>query len=530
MLRRNFLKNTALGTVTIPGLVNGFSFGMNRPSPFQKMLSNFLTDTDHVLVLVRMDGGNDGLNTVIPLDQYDKLAVARSKVILPRNSLLNLNGRDDVKLHPSMTGMQALYNEGKLSIIQSVGYPNPNFSHFRSTDIWMTGADYNEVLTTGWMGRYLNYEYPNFPQGFPNADMPDPISIELGASLSLTFQGPGAGMGMSIANADTFYNLVQGIQTPAPNTPAGKQLEYVRLIARQSNDYGTVVTAAYDNGTNSATYPNAGTNNLAEQLKIVARLISGGLKTRVYMVSIGGFDTHDAQVDPSDHTVGEHANLLKNTSDAITAFVRDMEAQGLDNRVLGMTFSEFGRRVISNFSDGTDHGTAAPMFLFGTTVKPGILGDNPVIPTNANEDDNLPMQYDFRSVYNTILKDWFCIPENDLESIMLDEFQLLPLVGNSDCISDTHEINQAAGKNLLDCYPNPFVQYVHIDYESLGGNTLIQIFNQAGQILATPFKGTLAAGKYNLEWNSEDLPAGTYYVRLQNGLTQQVKPILKVRG
>jgi hypothetical protein len=113
---------------------------------------------------------------------------------------------------------------------------------------------------------------------------------------------------------------------------------------------------------------------------------------------------------------------------------------------------------------------------------------------------------------------------------MLDDYQLLPLIGNSDCISDTHEINQHAGKNLIDCYPNPFVQYVHIDYESLGGNTQVQIFNQAGQILATPFKGNLHPGKYSLEWNSEDLPAGTYYVRLQNGLNQQVKPIIKVRG
>ena len=526
MKRRNFVKNISAGAITIPGAIGGFRLGFNKKTSWLKTLSNYMVETDHVLVMVRLDGGNDGLNTVIPLDQYDTLANIRETVVLPQNSILKLDGIDTVGLHPSMTGMQNLYNEGTLSIIQSVGYPNPNHSHFRSTDIWMTGADSDEVLTTGWMGRYMNYEYPNFPIGYPNEDVPDPLSIEFGGLLSLTFQGPTTGMGMAISSPDDFYNLVRGLQTPSPNTPAGEQLDYVRLIARQTNEYGVVVSKAYDKGTNAATYPN---EDLAEQLKIVARLISGGLKTRVFMVSIGGFDTHSDQVDPDDHTEGGHAELLGNVSEAISAFMQDIESQGFAQKVTGMTFSEFGRRIISNFSDGTDHGAAAPMFLFGTQIQPGVIGDNPVLPPNANEDDNLPMQYDFRSIYSSLLKDWFCVPESDLQSIMLHDLQTLPLVNTADCISAAHDIHNAAGNSLISASPNPFVNSTKITFETNGGRTIVQIFNTSGKLIATPVRSKYAKGRYTIDWNSENLPAGTYYLRLQNGLFQQVKPIIKVR-
>ncbi len=526
MQRRNFLKNISAGAIA-PSMLGGLGMGMQSTSPWQKMIQNFLVETDHVLVMVRLDGGNDGLNTVIPLDQYDKLANVREKVIIPRNQILDLDGHPTVGFHPSMTEMRNLFNEGKLSVIQSVGYPNPDYSHFRSTDIWMTGADSDEILSSGWMGRYMNYEYPNFPNGFPNADVPDPLSVELGGTLSLTFQGPFAGMGMSITNPNEFYNLVQGIQSAAPNTPAGKQLEYVRRIAHQSNEYGEVLLEAYNRGTNMGTYEDKG---LSEQLKIVARLISGGIKTRVFMVSLGGFDTHDNQVIEGNHTAGEHARLLSQVSKGISSFMNDIEQQGFADRVTGMTFSEFGRRVISNFSNGTDHGSAAPMFVFGTQVKPGILGTNPIIPLDADEDTNLPMQYDFRSVYSTLIKDWFCVPQNDLEGIMLQDFQYLPLIDSSDCIStSTHELNQRAGENLISASPSPFTSSTNIKFETAGGRTLVQVFNTSGQLVATPIKGTYQKGTHEFYWNSENLPAGTYYLRLQNGVFQQVKPIVKVR-
>ena len=491
------------------------------------LLSNAAVDTDKVLVLVRLDGGNDGLNTVIPLDQYSQLNSARSGVIIPEDKILDLNGVDNVGFHPAMDKMRDLYNDKQLQIIQSVGYPNPDYSHFRSTDIWMTGADSDQVLGTGWIGRYLHHEFPNFPVGFPNEDMPDPLSLEIGSFLSLAFHGPSNAMGMSVSNPAEFYELIDGDIGPVPPTPAGDKLAYVRLVRQQSNAYGQVIKDAYDSITTQSAYPDTG---LAEQLKIVSRLIAGGLKTRIYMVSIGGFDTHDQQVIPSDHTLGEHADLLREVSEAIHAFMKDLEFQGTQDRVMGMTFSEFGRRIISNFSDGTDHGAAAPLFVFGHSIQGGILGDNPNIPFNANEDDNLPMQYDFRSVYATMLQDWFCLPTNEVGDVLLKDFQTLPVVSHSECVNTSvRDRYRNAGRNLISAYPNPFVDHTTISFHSEGGKCMVQVFNSQGQLVATPTNAPYASGEHQVYWNSEDLPAGTYHLRLQNGALQQVKTVLKVR-
>lgn len=527
MKRRDFLKYSS-GAVALPTLLGGLpmqAFGMVN-SPLMQLLAPGTTDTDHVLVLIFLNGGNDGLNTLIPLDQYGTLANVRPHVIMPQNSLLPLNGQQDVALHPSMSGMQQLFNDGKMHIVQGVGYPDQSYSHFRSTDIWMSASDSDQVIPSGWMGRYLNYEFPNYPTGYPNVDMPDPLAIEIGYSPSLTCQGPQFGMSMPITDPTGFYNIVNGVQTPAPNTPAGDQLSYVRIIADQSRQFGTAVVGAYNNVNTQLAYPT--NNSLADQLKICARLIAGGLKTRVYVVGMGGFDTHDDQVEAADHTTGTHALLLQQLSDAILAFQNDLAFLGVDDRVLGMTFSEFGRRIISNASLGTDHGAASPLFVFGTSLNPGVLGQNPVIPVNPTVDDNLPMQYDFRSVYASILKDWFCVPELDLNTIMLQNFQQLPIVNSPSCISSLHEVNALAGRLLVSAYPNPFVEIVNIDYESEGGYTLVQVFDVYGRVVAQLVSGIKTPGKYSVYWNSEDLPRGTYYVRLQNGALQQVKAISKV--
>nr|MBP9135764.1 DUF1501 domain-containing protein [Chitinophagales bacterium] len=178
----------------------------------------------------------------------------------------------------------------------------------------------------------------------------------------------------------------------------------------------------------------AGTNPLADQLKLVARLIAGGLKTRVYLVSLGGFDTHAQQVSNTNANVGIHASLLGKLSEAVKAFCDDLAYLNADERVVGLTFSEFGRRIKANASWGTDHGTAFPMLLFGTNVQAGIVGNNPIIPAAATVNDNLPMQYDFRSVYASLLKDWFCLPSTDVNAVMLDTFATLPVVQPACCV------------------------------------------------------------------------------------------------
>jgi hypothetical protein len=247
------------------------------------------------------------------------------------------------------------------------------------------------------------------------------------------------------------------------------------------------------------------------------------------MVSLGGFDTHSAQVEQTDHTQGAHANLMKTLSEAIFAFQRDLESLKIDKQVLGMTFSEFGRRIKSNGSIGTDHGAALPMFVFGSSLFGGILGKNPTISANVDVNANIPMQYDFRSVYASILSDWFCVNSTDLDKIMLKNFQKLPIVNSPGCITPTTEINSAEGLKLISNYPNPFDATTTIEYKSLGGHTMVQIFDVEGQLLKVLVDKHHAEGDYTIYFNSGNLPAGVYYARLQNGSIQQVRTMLKVK-
>lgn len=525
MKRKEFLRNTIPAAI-LPSLVDGMSFRVLGDNPIMAAMLNAYVETDRVLVIVQLNGGNDGLNMVIPLDQYSNYFNARSNIAIPQNRVLTLSGTAATGLHSSMTGLQSMYNEGKVRLVHSVGYPNPNFSHFRATDIWMTASDSNVELTSGWAGRYLNDQYPNYPVGYPNTQMPDPLGIQIGSSTSLTFQGPSVNQGISITSATNFYNLINGVQDPAPATPAGDALKYVRLVAQQSNQYSARIVAAANAVPTQGTYPT--NNSLADQLKIVARLIKGGLKTRVYMVSLGGFDTHSIQTN-TDTTTGTHATLMQRLSEAIKAFQDDIKNLGVEDRVLGMTFSEFGRRVKSNASVGTDHGAAAPLFVFGKKVNPGITGNNPTIPATATVNDNVVMQYDFRSVYASILKDWFCVDSTTLQTIMLQNFQQLPLCANGTCVATSTIDTRSSGVSLVNNYPNPFTETTTISFTTKGGHTLIQVMDALGRVIRTPIDRDYVAGTYNVTFDSYGLPSGVYYVRFQNGVAQQVKAMLKVR-
>lgn len=525
MKRRDFLKNTIPVGVMLPTILSGVSIkAFGSTSPLLASLLQPTTETDHVLVLVQLTGGNDGLNTVIPLEYFGNYVNARTNIAIEQSKVLSLTGTQRVGLHPAMTGMQAMFNEGKLKLINSVGYPAPSFSHFRATDIWMTAADSTQQLDSGWTGRYLNYEYPNFPNGYPNSTMTDPLSIQIGSVTSLALQGPAVSMGMSITNPNSFYNLVNGLQDPAPNTYAGKELTFLRSMSQQTQQYATVVKAAAANVTQQSTYPTG--NNLADQLKIVARLIKGGLKTRIYMVSFGGFDTHFNQTDATDTEKGNHAKLLETLSDAIKAFQDDLQFLNVEDRVIGMTFSEFGRRVKSNGSGGTDHGAAAPMFVFGKNILPGVLGDTPNIPTKATDNDNVPFQYDFRSVYASILTHWLCVKEEDLQQVLLKNFQLLPIINSATCRIVSP--NQS-GSLLISNYPNPFTNSTTVQFTTAGGHTLVQVMDALGRVIKVLVDLEYPiAGNYRVPFETANLVAGVYYVRFQNLSVQQVHTMVKV--
>ncbi len=522
MKRRDFLRRSVPAGVVLPSLISGFSIrAFGADSDIMKSLLLPVTETDHVFVIIQLSGGNDGLNMVVPIENFNSYVNARPNIFIPEKSLLPLNGK--VGLHPAMTGLQSMYDKGELAVVNSVGYPQPSFSHFRATDIWMSASDSDKVVNSGWAGRYLNYEYPNFPNGYPNATMTDPLAIQIGSTASLTLQGPAVGMGMSISNTSNFYNLINGVEDPAPDTPAGKELTYIRLIAQQTQAYSTVIKAAANNTVQQVSYPIK--NSLGDQLKIVARLIKGGLQTRIYMVNYGGFDTHSSQVDSMDTTKGNHATLLGNVSDAIKAFQDDLKFLGVADRVVGMTFSEFGRRIKSNGSDGTDHGSAAPLFVFGKNVIGGVLGDAPLLPTNATVDDNIPFQYDFRSVYSTILANWLCVNDLDLQQIMLKNFQLLPLVNAGGCKKAVN----LSGDMLISNYPNPFTSSTVITFTTAGGHTLIQVIDTTGRVVVNLVDKEYTAGTYTVVFDGSPLATGVYYARLQNLARQQVRAMLKVR-
>jgi uncharacterized protein (DUF1501 family) len=529
MKRRDFFKQTLPATVMLPALIGGFSVKAHTVhSALVQALLGTNTDTDKVLVIIQLNGGNDGLNMVIPVEFYSNYFNARQNIAIPANKVLALSGKPTTGLHPAMKGMQTLYNEGKLNIVQAVGYPTPSFSHFRATDIWMTASESAEVLTSGWTGRYLNVEYPNFPNGYPNQEMPHPLAIQIGSVTSLTLQGPAVNMGMSISDPTSFYSFIAGADDPVPPTPWGKELKYIRTVTQQTQQYAAVIKDAAANVPVQGTYP--ANNDLAAQLKIIARLVKGGLKTRVYMASTGGFDTHSNQVNSLDTTTGTHANLMTRVSEAIKAFMDDIKGLGIEDRVAGMTFSEFGRRIKSNSSSGTDHGSAAPLFAFGHQVVPGITGKNPTLPANATVNDNIPYQYDFRSIYASILKQWFCVKDSDLQIIMLRNFQEISLCANLNCAGmKPDDILRRAGDELIINHPNPFVQSTSITFHTQGGHTLIQIIDQLGRVIKVLADNEYTPGSYTISFNGSGLSAGVYYARLQNGSIQQVRSMLKSR-
>jgi hypothetical protein len=354
--------------------------------------------------------------------------------------------------------------------------------------------------------------------------MPDPLAIQIGPVISPVFMSQSGMTAMAVPTDTAFYDLINGITEPEPDTPMGNELTYLRAIARQTNKYADVIEAAAKKVASQSPYPQG---ELAEQLKTVARLIAGGLKTKVYMVSTGGFDTHGGQVESGDTTTGSHARLLKELSDAIAAFMNDCQNLGVGKRVLGMTFSEFGRRIRSNGSMGTDHGSAQPVFIFGEYAATGVLGNSPIL-AGIDEGTNIQMQYDFRSVYSTILRDWFCVPAEDTTTILLKNYQYLPFMKNTACGNTYDDLNNL-GDKLISNSPNPFTDSTDIQFKTAGGHTLVQVFDASGKLVMVPVDQDYTQGTYKVTVSTAALAAGIYYARLQNQSVQQVRTMLKVR-
>ena len=432
--RRQFLRTSLLGGAlawTVP------SFVAQTFSAFAAEADGALTQTPTgadgpILVLIQLAGGNDGLNAVVPYTN-DYYYQARPTINIPAAQVLKLN--DTLGFNPGMTGFKNLFDAGHLSVVNGVGYPNPNRSHFRATEIWQTASDEDKYLTDGWIGRYFDNACqgcdptvginigPRLPQAF-SSHTPTGVSLENPDGYRFIGSGKNDDESLayrsmynpddatSAANSGGSVSMVSGTVTLQNGQSALDFLERTSMDAQVSSDK---IRAIAGKVPSTSKYPN---NGLARNLQLVARLISGGLPTRVFYVSQGGYDTHTGQRGGQD-------GRLRELADSVKAFTDDLTAMGEFDRVLIMTFSEFGRRVHENGSQGTDHGAAAPMFLVGSHVKSGLLGAEPSLAPADLQDGDIKYNTDFRSVYASILKDWL---KTNPDPILGKPFPPLPVV------------------------------------------------------------------------------------------------------
>jgi uncharacterized protein (DUF1501 family) len=389
--RRRFLQH-ALGSSAL------LSVGLHVPAFLARSARAAGTGTgQRVLVVVQLSGGNDGLNTVVP---YGDELYAKHREVLRLGADQVLKIQQGLGLHPSMDGLARLLQENRLAIVQGVGYPNPDRSHFRSMDIWHTARP--EVVDTrdGWLGRALDT--------VPAEERRDVAGIHLGPSplpLALVSQHTSV---PSLESLERFRLKTAGgaMATSAlaelAQAPRAEQSELLDFIRRSTlNAYASSeqVQEAIGSGTSGAEYPEYA---LAQRLKTIAQLIDAGLSTRIYYVALDGFDTHANQLEA-------HAGLLREFSSSVEAFVHDLAARGQLERVLVLAFSEFGRRVAENASAGTDHGTAAPVFLAGGAVRAGLIGEHPSL-ADLDQEGDVKFHTDFRQVYAELLDRWLGCP------------------------------------------------------------------------------------------------------------------------
>lgn len=508
MKRRKFLKYS-LSAASAHLLLGGQVLGVISDNLFLKALT--ANNKSRKLVLIQLNGGNDGLNTFTPYEYYDKLKKARSNIIIPENKLIHLT--DALGLHPAMNRFKLMYDEEEALIIQNVGYPNPNLSHFRSKDIMTSGSSSDTVLNSGWIGRYLQELYPDFPDNYPNENAPHPIAITVGATSSATCQGDASNLSIVLQNLNVSYQQTGGVENNFPDSPYGHELQFVTEAMQATEAYLDTVQEAASKAENlSPLYPQTGKNKLADQLAMVARLIAGGLNTQIYVVSLGGFDTHANQVASETETdQGKHADLLKELADAIYAFQDDLKLMAKSDEVIGFVFSEFGRRIASNDSLGTDHGEAYPAILFGKPINPTVMGHIPTITDDVDQKQNVQMEFDFRSIYASIFHEWFEADDTTINTILYDDFDVLPILKTSDQSGFFNKVNIRAT-----VFPVPTTDFLNMKIYNKDPELEIVLFNELGQKTKILMDGTVSGTFQNLQFSVTDVPPGHYVVRIRS--------------
>lgn len=571
MKRRNFLKKLPIA-ISIPFSIGGIPMKLMADNPLVRLATQ--SNSDRVLIVLQLAGGNDGLNSLIPVDQYDQYYSRRPNIAIPaKNGVRKYIPLDStlplaqqVGLHPDMQAMKALYDQGRVGFVQGVSYKNNNGSHFRGRDIWFMGGGSDDYFSSGWLGRYLQYEYSpeQYPKDFPNSNMQDPLALELGNQVSLIFhQRDNIPTSISIANPGQFFGLVNGLEGFGDlvddrgfppdflkDSPYWKELDWILKLEDKSKSYAQRLQEVWAAGGDpKSTYPtkypfnapDGSLNNpLSEQLMTIARLLGGGCKTRVFMIQIGGFDTHAYQVESYDPTMGGHAALMYHISTAMKAFQEDLRGRGIEDRVLTVTTSEFGRRIPSNGSFGTDHGTGGPIFIFGKGVQPGVVGNVPDLTK-----DNVDLQYDYRQIYANLLRDWMLADKNAISNIfakqdkagnidqprnfidgIVDGVQYSPLPLANNVIAGTNEFI-AARFALQDCYPNPAKDRTTMVFRvNASNNVTINLMDNQGKQLKTLINKTYEAGEHREEVELSGLSAGTYLYQMKTMFYNETKKLV----
>jgi uncharacterized protein (DUF1501 family) len=572
MKRRNFIKKLSLAA--IPFTLGGIPIRLMAENSLTRMAGQ--STNDRVLIILQLHGGNDGLNSIIPVEAYDLYYQWRANIAIPaKNSLRKMIPLDStlpsgaqVGLHPDMIAMKDLYDRGRMAVVQGVSYKNNNGSHFRGRDISFMGGGFDDYFSSGWVGRYLQQEFAPqiYPNDFPNAEMKDPLAIEMGSDVSLIFHQEGnIPTSISLNDPQSFAQLVEDLEgftdegidprgkppLALNDSPYGKELNWILGLEDKSEDYAERLYEVYQNApATTITYPDrypfnaprgSMRNGLTPQLQLIARLLDGGgpglgVKTKVFLVKMGGFDTHAEQVESYDPTMGQHAALMYHIASAMKAFQDDLKARGLEDRVLTVTTSEFGRRVRANGSYGTDHGTGAPVMIFGKGVQPGVVGNVP----DLNK-ENVEMQFDYRQVYANLLRDWMLVDENKINTdIFFKDFlngpkedgsgnyEPLPLA--TQIISGVQENFINSRFNLEDCYPNPATEFTTIKFKiNTTNHVTLSLSDNQGRLIQTLLQEERNEGEHEIRVNVLDLPVGIYFYELKTGFFQETKKLIVVR-
>lgn len=572
MKRRDFVKSIPL-FAGLPFALGGVPMRLMAESHLARLAQ--MGGNDKVLIILQLHGGNDGLNMLIPVHDYDLYYSRRANIAIPKSNSVRkyimldstLASEKQIGLHPDMIAMKDMYDRGRVTFVQGVSYKNNNGSHFRGRDIWFMGGGSDDYFSSGWVGRYLQKEFaPSvYPDDFPNNEMPDPLAIEMGNDVSLIFHQEGnIPTSLSLGgNPRAFAELVEGLEgfmdegidprgkPPAAleNSPYGKELNWILGLEDKTAEYADRLREVYlRSPATRVTYPeryafNAPPgimrNPLTPQLQLIARLLDGGgpglgVKTKVFMVRIGGFDTHAQQVESYDPTMGFHSALLYHISTAMKAFQEDLRERGLEDRVLTVTTSEFGRRIPSNGSFGTDHGTGGPLMLFGKGVHPGVVGTTPDL-----QRDNIGMQYDYRQVYAGILKEWMEVDKTVLENDIffgnfIDgqnedgiNFTPLPLVSN--VITGTGDFF-AERFRLEKCYPNPAREYSDVSFFiNADVNVSLDLLDANGKPVRNILHENMMAGEHKSRIQLHGIPAGLYIIRLNAGIFKSTQKLIVVK-